>query len=251
MQVLSSPYSRASLTSLSYGCNEKNKNIKNEVNHHMSKNKSINSGIQLKKNSLLESLINQKEKLMESKQTILDKSAKRNTDPASIKEKLEEIDKQMEEIDKQISKLQLEEQQKKIGTKNKEGKKENLQNTYDEDSSNNNLSDSSMENLLESSTMLRKTKLLSRQRKEVSSRIKVLNGEIRADEKRGINPTDKKEAATKLQNNMEAIEEKFGEALKDAKTKVKRKQILHGIEYYKNNSLNSINRSNELINITA
>lgn len=250
MQVLSSPYSRTSLTSLSYVSNN-NKNIKNEVNHHMNKNKSINSGVQLKKNNLLENLMKQKEKLMENKQTILDRAAKRNTDPASIKEKLEEIDKQMKEIDKQITKLQLEEQQKKMGTKNKEGKKENLQNTYDEDSSHNNLSDASMENLLESSTTLRKAKLLSRQRKEVSSKIKVLNGEIRADEKRGINPTDKKEAATKLQNNMESIEEKFGEALKDAKTKVKRNQILHSIEYYRNNNLSSTNKFNEQINTIA
>lgn len=251
MQISFSSYSRTSLTSLSYASNEKNKNTRNEVNYHTSKNKSINSGIQLKKNSLLESLIKQKEKLMESKQTILDRVAKGNNDPASIKEKLEEIDKQMEEIDKQITKLQLEEQQKKMGSKNKEGKKENLQNTYDKNPSHDDSNDSSMKNLLESSTSLGKVKFFSRQRKEVSGKIKVLNAEIRADEKRGINPTNKKEAANKLQNSMESIEEKFGETLKDTKTKVKRKQILHSIEYYKNNSLNSTNKSNEPINITA
>ena len=173
------------------------------------------------KNNILKNLMEQKSNLMEMKNSIMERGLKKDNDPLTIKEKLESIDKQIKEIDKQINDLQLEEQRNSMGIetkdkdkyKNKKNQKpKKTSNTYSEKDMK---TDESMDNLLNLSTNLSQAKSLSSQKTLMSGTARVLDCEIKTDEKRGLDPVNKKKQLDKIKNGLENINKELGDNLKN------------------------------------
>lgn len=225
MHISFSPQQRIGLANLSYRSNDSStKNVldnNEKIEKHMSinkKNMDKSLGGSLKKNNILESLIKQKENLMDSKGAIMEKALKDGDNPSSIKEKLKEIDKQIEEIDKQMNKIQLEEQRKTLGNedKDKKGKETNkISNEASTEDEKIGIPKDKMDSMLSLSGSLSQAKVLSTQRTSMSGEAKVLNCEIKIDEGRGINPINKKKRVAQLEENIESINEKINDKLKE------------------------------------
>ncbi|WP_454051873.1 hypothetical protein [Clostridium sp. Marseille-Q7071] len=148
--------------------NSNNSNERTEKNNTLNKNSmSVSLGKKSKKNSMLESLIEQKVNLMDSKNDIIEKALENGESPSSIKEKLDNIDKQIEEINEQISKIQCEEQRKSLGTEDISKKKEKLKeksNKLSVGESNKDNSEEKMTSVLSLSNNLSQAKALSSQK---------------------------------------------------------------------------------------
>ncbi|ACQ53385.1 hypothetical protein HYH82_14010 [Clostridium botulinum] len=170
-----------------------------------------------RKNDILKNLMEQKSNLMESKNSIMERGLKKDNDPLTIKEKLESIDKQIKEIDKQINDLQLEEQRNSMGIENKDKdkKKQNSKKTSNTYSEKDIKTNESMDNLLSISNGLSKAKSLSSQKTLISGRARVLDCEIKTDEKRGLDPVNKKKQLDKIKNGLENINKELGNNLKN------------------------------------
>lgn len=235
-----------------------------------------------RKNDILKNLMEQKSNLMESKNSIMEKGLKDGNDPLTIKEKLESIDKQIKEIDKQINDLQLEEQRNSMGIegKDKDKKKQNSKKTSNSSSKKDIKTNESMDNLLSISNDLSKAKFLSSQKTLISGTARVLDCEIKIDEKRGLDPVNKKKQLDKIKNGLENINKELGKDLKninnnntennttnnneqsnDVKSNstlensnelsIKQQQVAQNINHYKNNLPDKSKDNKEQINITA
>lgn len=225
MRISFSPQQHIGLANLS--CQFKDNSAKNPVsnNGQFKKHGDIdknNIGKSLggspKKNNMLESLMKQKENLMDNKSTLMEKALKDGRDPSSIKEKLKEIDKQIEEIDKQMNKIQLEEQRKALGNedKDKKGKEANkISNETSAEDEKMGIPKDKMDSMLSLSGSLSQAKALSSQRISMSGEARVLKCEIKIDEGRGINPINKKKRVAQLEENIENINEKINDKLKE------------------------------------
>ncbi|EJO5349375.1 hypothetical protein NRP93_003551 [Clostridium botulinum] len=226
MNISFSPLTKMGTGNLNhlFNNNLSTKNLTNNRGHE--KHKIINKNTMHKlfkgnssQNNMLKNLIEQKSNLMESKNSIMERGLKTGNDPLTIKEKLDSIDKQIKEIDKQINDLQLEEQRNSMGIENKDKEKnkknqnsKKASNTYSEKDMKTN---ESMNNLLSVSNTLSKTKSLSSQKTLMSGTARVLDIEIKTDEKRGLNPVNKKKLLDKIQNGMKNIDKKLANDLKD------------------------------------
>lgn len=67
-------------------------------------------------NKMLQSLMEQKQAMLERRNNYYADAVEKLTDPKIMKERLDEMDKQIEEIDTQMKQIQLEEQRKARGT---------------------------------------------------------------------------------------------------------------------------------------
>ncbi|WP_434305216.1 hypothetical protein [Clostridium botulinum] len=240
------------------------------------------------KNNILKNLMEQKSNLMESKNSIMERGLKNGNDPLTIKEKLESIDKQIKEIDKQINDLQLEEQRNSMGIeskdKDKNKKNQNSKKTSNTYSKEDMKTDESMDNLLSLSTNLSQAKSLSFQKTLMSGTARVLDCEIKTDEKRGLDPVNKKKQLDKIKNGLENINKELGNNLKninnnntenntsnnmvnnDEQSKdvnpssaskssnelaIMQQQIAQNIKHYEDNLPNKAKNNKEQINIIA
>ncbi|MDS1006940.1 hypothetical protein P9865_07820 [Clostridium sporogenes] len=222
----------------------------------------------------------QKSNLMEMKNSIMERGLKKDNDPLTIKEKLESIDKQIKEIDKQINDLQLEEQRNSMGIetkdkyKNKKKQKpKKTSNTYSEKDMK---TDESMDNLLNLSTNLSQAKSLSSQKTLMSGTARVLDCEIKTDEKRGLDPVNKKKQLDKIKNGLENINKELGDNLKNINNNntvdnneqskdtnsssasensnelfIKQQQIAQNIKHYEDNLPDKANVNKKHFNIIA
>ncbi|ACA54548.1 hypothetical protein FDC45_12010 [Clostridium botulinum] len=233
-----------------------------------------------RKNDILKNLMEQKSNLMEMKNSIMERGLKKDNDPLTIKEKLESIDKQIKEIDKQINDLQLEEQRNSMGIENKDKKKQNSKKTSNTYSEKDMKTNESMDNLLNISKDLSKAKSLSSQKTLMSGTARVLDCEIKTDEKRGLDPVNKKEQLNKIKNGLESINKELGNNLKNINNNnienntpnnneqskdvkfssaskssnelaIRQQQIAQNIKHYEDNLPNKAKDNKEQINIIA
>lgn len=187
-------------------------------NNSVKNNLSMALGGKTKKNSILENLMKQKEKLAESKTNIIEKSLEKGNDPLSVQEKLEAIDKQIQEIDKQINDLKMAEQRKALGIEDKDKKSKDSKQKENSELNKDEQKDSYTNNILDMSSNLSKAKALSSQRNKMEGTSNVLENEIKTDEKRGINPVRKKKELSNMKDKIKEIGEKLDEHLKDVNT---------------------------------
>ncbi|WP_432663145.1 hypothetical protein R9X47_21480 [Wukongibacter baidiensis] len=233
MRVSFLPQRQISSFSISYGLNdnsgkkssgdnkESQSNRTAKATNVFGNNRGIYFGKKVKKNSIIENLMKQKEKLIDSRSSFLEKALESGKGISAIKEKLDGIDDQIKEIEKQISKIQLEEQRKSLNTEKKNKKNGKSNGTSDETSSKDMKSDESMNRLLSLSGNLSRIQTLSSQNTSMAGETRVLESEIKIDKGRGIDPVDKKERVAELKDNIENISEKIGEELQDINTKAK------------------------------
>ncbi len=111
-------------SSLNINCTSNVNAGKTENSNDVKKKKTSLSGENVKKNSALEELLKQKQNLVDSKNALVDETLKSGKDPSSIKDRVHSIEIQIKEIDAQISKVQVEEQNKALGTDEKSKKTE-------------------------------------------------------------------------------------------------------------------------------
>lgn len=238
--------------------NNKKNNVTNKNNMSI-KATQTSLGKKLKKNSLLENLIKQKEKLMERKTSIVEKSLEKGEDPNTIKEKLKDIEDQIQEIDKKVSEIQLEEQRKSIGIKDNDKKTEKSKKVENNSSSKETNMDKSLKNVLHLSNGLKKAKATSSQRNIMVSNARKLEDEIEDDKRLGVygNIEIKRDELSKLKNNIKNINKKFNNHLKDMNNKANNKDEKSNylsvtekyIKSYKYNLHININENGEKVNI--
>lgn len=235
MHISFSPQQRIGLVNLSYRSNDSSTKNVLDNNEKIEKHAGMNKknmdkslGGSLRKNNILESLMKQKENLMDSKSAIMEKALKDGDNPSSVKEKLKDIDKQIEEIDKQMSKVQLEEQRKALQIEDKDKDKSNkdkesnkISNEASTEDVKTGISKDEMNSMLSLSGSLSQAKVLSSQRTSMSGEARVLKCEIKIDEERGINPINKKKHVAQLEENIENISEKISDNLKEVNNKDK------------------------------
>ena len=229
MHISFSPQQRIGLANLSYRSNDSSTKNVLDNNEKIEKHAGMNKknmdkslGGSLRKNNVLESLMKQKENLMDSKSAIMEKALKDGDNPSSIKEKLKDIDKQIEEIDKQMNKVQLEEQRKALQIEDKDKDKTNkISNEASTEDVKKGISKDEMNSMLSLSGSLSQAKVLSSQRTSMSGEARVLKCEIKIDEERGINPINKKKHVAQLEENIENISEKISDNLKEVNNKNK------------------------------
>ncbi|MBI6872414.1 hypothetical protein [Clostridium aciditolerans] len=225
MRISFSSQQHIGLVNLSYRSNDSStKNVldnNEKTEKHLGINKkNMDKSLEasLRKNNILENLMKQKENLMDSKSAIMEKALKDGDNLSSVKEKLKDIDKQIEEIDKQMNKIQLEEQRKALGNegKDKKGKETNkISNETSTEDEKIGIPKDKMDSMLSLSGSLSQAKALSSQRTSISGEARVLKFEIKIDEGRGINPINKKKRVAQLDENIENINEKINDKLKE------------------------------------
>lgn len=185
---------------------EKNTSTQNNVNKP------------LKKNDPLKDLMEQKQKIADSRSKYLEDALSKKESAESIKQNLAEYDNQLSKIDKQISDIKLADQKKKLGTDDKDKKNDktyaNSNNTDTQDNSKLDKSSEMMNNLVSISNNMSQSKILSAEKASESGEIKVLEWEIKRDE--GKNPVGnarKIKDVSKLEDNIEKIEKTIGNKL--------------------------------------
>ncbi|MBU5483712.1 hypothetical protein KQI86_05170 [Clostridium sp. MSJ-11] len=90
------------------------KQNKTSINNPLSNNFNQNMG-KKNQNTMIKSLMEQKQNLMERKNNYLSDALKKGASSSAIESGLEEIDKQIREIEEQIGKIKLEEKRKSLG----------------------------------------------------------------------------------------------------------------------------------------
>ena len=184
------------------------------------KNNNVNSG--------LKNLMEQKEKLIEQKNNVISKMVEKDNDVTAEKSKIKEIEDQLRKIDEQISKMQMEEQQKTLKT-DEETKKENtnVKSENDNKEEEEGVSFSDMKSIISSQSSLKELSSASKMRTEASGQLRVLENEIKTDEARSLDgkasPMKYKDR-TKLEAQIEKMEEEMGKKTAEAKEKAENKK---------------------------
>ncbi|MDQ0175286.1 hypothetical protein [Bacillus chungangensis] len=246
-------------------------NVSYQSHHHLPKNTIDNNGMsgrreavnkgmifgnsmgtslggKAKKNSMLDSLIQQKENLLESKNALIEKNLENGGNLLSIKEKLESIDKQIQEVNEQISKIHFEEQQKALNMEGKSKKTENTNQTADNDSSHWVQTDDSinkMNGVVYLSSQLSQVKALSSQKTSLSGEVRILNYEIKLDESRRVNPAAKRQKVAKIEDNIKKMDEIIGDSLKNVNTKIKDSTLTNKVDKNEESKIKNSNKNIE------
>lgn len=209
-------------TSLYTNSVSKNNSVKSENPANVNKNKKSLLGGNIKRNSILDQLIKQKQSLIDSKNVLVDNTLKNGESLSSINDKLKDIDRQIKNIDNQISKIKIEEQRKALGTddnskkiKEAKEKKKVSNDTEVEDG------EKQMNSLLDLSSNLANVKILSSEKKSMEGKRGVLKGEIKLDIARGLNPVVKQEQVSEINERMQNVFSKIGESLNTINSGIK------------------------------
>lgn len=203
----------SSKQSLHLSISNSNQSISDKKEKITEKNGSTNNN--LKKSDPLKALMEEKQKIADSKQKYLDGALSKNDSAQSIKEKLAEYDKQISDIDKQMSELKLEEQKKHVGTEEKvnDKVKNNSSESNSQDKSKADMGNEMMNNLVSISSNMSLAKVISSEKVSESAEKSVLEGEIKLDEGRRIDPIGKKKRVAKIDDNIEKMEKTIGDKL--------------------------------------
>lgn len=224
---------------------ENNSAVKGKSKRHNTIN-STNTSLRVnsKKNSILKSLMEQKENLEKSKNEFMENASKQGTDPKTIQEKLKEYDKKIEAIDKQISELQLVDQRKALNTEGKD-KNRNSKQTSAAVSNSTVKTDHSMNNIVALSSGLAKYKDLSHLKNKTKGNIRELKADIEFDENfRHIDPKALKSDLDKEETGLKNLDKELSNSLKNINNKIK--------ESIKNDSSpNNLHKNEENKNINT
>lgn len=204
--------------------NESNLN-KNEKRSGNSVKNTIGNSLKIKKNRILQNLMEEKSNLMDREKSIMENALKTNEDPRTTKEKIAEVDKQIEEIDKQISKIQIEDRRKDLGTENKDKKNEKTKkasNKVSSDDIKENKSAEELNNILSLSGKLAEAATTASQKKLRTGEVRVIDSEIKLDKSRGVDTTKKEKCSAQLKESVENLNEKIGKILGDVNNEIKR-----------------------------
>ncbi|MFU0792031.1 hypothetical protein [Virgibacillus proomii] len=150
-----------------------------------------------KQNLMIESLMKQRESLVEMKNTLTEQTLEAGNDISSIQEQLKEFEKQITELDNEIAKQQMEEHNRVFG------KEEQVKKTPQ----------SEEEQIVAQATLLGQAKNMKRVFKGMEREKNILESEMKLDASRGIYSERKQEKLIKLKEKLQTVQEQVKEKM--------------------------------------
>lgn len=172
-----------------------------------------------RKQDFIDSLLKQKQNIIDSKNSLIGKTLENGQDLNIIKDKLEKYDEQINAIDKQITDYMFKEQQGKTGMNAKENTTADKQPKTEEEIQNDHL-----KNIVALSSDISQVQTVSPIKREMQGQARILEREIKLDESRshsGQKATYKREQLAKINERITEVDQKIGQALNDAAEKLK------------------------------
>lgn len=152
-----------------------------------------------KQNLMIESLMKQRESLMEMKNTLTEQTLEAGNDISSIQEQLKEFEKQITKLDNEIAKLQMEEHNRIFGKEEQVKKNTSPQ--------------SEEEQMVAQATLLDQAKNMKRVFKGMEREKNILESEMKLDVSRGIYSERKQEKLIKLKEKLQTVQEQVKEKM--------------------------------------
>lgn len=146
-----------------------------------------------KSKSIINSLLDQKQKIIETKNELISKTLEQGGDLVDIKTQLKSFEEQLENIDEQIAQISAEQMKQQAEKQQIEIKKETKKPVTEQDAQANRLNA-----LINLSSGLAKTEGLSLAKAKIDGEERVLLSEIKIDETRGAATEHKKERLADL-----------------------------------------------------
>lgn len=160
-----------------------------------------------KTNSILESLSNQKQSVLENKNDLINRTTESGKSLESVQDLLDAYDDQLKSIDEQISQITVEEQKKALGGDKKEVKTASQPPITKEEIANQNLS-----KLVSMDLSISQSELISSIKDRVEGEAHVLETEIKLD---GVATPGKKEELADLTSKVNTLSNQIGESIND------------------------------------
>lgn len=204
--------------------NANDKSIKLNTNYHgnmASISNSTKNALQSQssRGNFIDSLLKQKQNIIESKSNLIERATKNGQSLDSIKDQLENYEEQLNTIDKQIAEYTLKEQQKKIGIDKKENKISNNQPKTEEEAK-----DEHLNNIVALSSDISQIQASSSVKNKIHGQSKILAKEIQLDESRSLSGQKavyKREQLRRIEERVSDIDKKIGETLTHIGEKIK------------------------------
>lgn len=167
---------------------------------------------------MLESLVKQKEKLMENKNRLITRTLEKGGEIKDIKPQLEEYDAKMKELDLKMKELLLEQEEK-------EKEEEKTQNTnYKKPSSKKEMDNQAQGDIIQLDSGLKHTRQIKAAQKRVEGETRVMEMEIKLDIRRGQFSEDKQKRLMKLREHAADISKEMGSNIKKINEKMEESQ---------------------------
>lgn len=189
-----------------------NKTTDLKNNNQKSERLNINF-MQVKKDGVKEALQNQ---IMNVQKRIGEISENNSLSAEQKKKMKEDLQKQLEELNKQLIERDLQikkEQEEKQEEKMKEKAEEKSYSTKEEQDT---------ANLFKMANSLNQVKTQSAVRTKMKGNARVLESEIKLDESRGVDTTEKRKELSKINDRISKIEKRMGEQAKEINKEVKK-----------------------------
>ncbi|OME00117.1 hypothetical protein BSK64_24125 [Paenibacillus odorifer] len=170
---------------------------------------------QSKMNGMVNSLLKQKQNIIDSKNSLIERTTKSSHNLESIQDQLKEFDKQLQTIDQQIAKYSFEEQQKNLEDAQKANPK-------DEPKTEQEIQNERLNTIVSVSQDVSQMEVVSSTHTKMRGEAKVLTKEIELDEARSTHSaTAKREQLSKIETKLSEMNETLGDAMKDTGDKIK------------------------------
>lgn len=168
-------------------------------------------GKQDKQTSMLESLVKRKEALMESKNSLIERTMENGTGIETIQAQLDEYDQQIKDIDEQISQSMMEDQKEALETKGKD-KKEAEETTADKNIEGQ-IDKSTVYDFIQLDGTVEQMEQLHSLKTNMENEVKTLKSEMSLDSMTGMSHSSKLEKISNLEKNINNINTSVGEIL--------------------------------------
>lgn len=150
-------------------------------------------------NSMIDSLMKQRENLMEMKSNVRERAIESGKDMSSIEEELKTFDQQIAELDAQMAEILQKEREKALGKKSEEEKQMTPK--------------TEEEALLTQAVSLDQTKTMDRVSNSLNREKRTLESQIAQDVKRGVNTEHKKNKVSTIEERLQKTSEQLNEKL--------------------------------------
>lgn len=173
---------------------------------------------QTRMSNILDSLLKQKQNIMDTKNSLIERTMEKEESLSSIKDQLADFDDQISTIDSQISSYMFEEKRKAFGTDKKEDNVADSKPKTEQE-----VQDARLNNIVSLSNNIQEIEVGSAVKDKLEGQTRILESEIKLDEGRsftGINATSKRKQLTKINKNIENISKMVGETLVETKEKI-------------------------------
>lgn len=170
---------------------------------------------QSKMGGVIDSLLKQKQNIIDSKNSLIERTTQSSHSLDSIQDQLKDFDKQLQTIDQQIAKYSFEEQQKNLEDDQKAGQ-------IDEPKTEQEIINERLHTIVAVSQDVNQMEVISSTRNKMHGEAKVLSKEIELDEARsGSASASKHERLATIDAKISDMNEQLGEALRDTEETIK------------------------------